>query len=272
MQYVYLLLNEHMPGLVKIGYTEREPEARAAELSSPTGVPGEFRVHASWAVDDGRTVEGLVFAELAPYRLLNQEFFRLTPDEARRLIQKVVIRYKRKGFRSLFDALIQDPDLAEEALEIQKELWKREEERRRLEAQGIKSEQERVRLKLEQLDRESNRVVMVQEESCVLDELGHRYLVTRTYPEERMITDALGNGQFLLNDRMQLGSLQVGQELRPKPEFLNELPPKIAGSTEFVIAGFTADAKVVIRIDGGTGIGIPFFGLNDRFSLVPEDQ
>jgi hypothetical protein len=42
--YVYCLTNPSMPGLVKIGMTTNDPEERAAELSSATGVPTPFRV------------------------------------------------------------------------------------------------------------------------------------------------------------------------------------------------------------------------------------
>ena len=38
------ITNNHMPGLVKIGYTERLPTMRAEELSSASGVPGSFVV------------------------------------------------------------------------------------------------------------------------------------------------------------------------------------------------------------------------------------
>jgi hypothetical protein len=37
--YIYVLTNPNMPGLVKIGYTQRLPRERANELSRATGVP-----------------------------------------------------------------------------------------------------------------------------------------------------------------------------------------------------------------------------------------
>lgn len=40
--YLYVLINESMEGIVKIGYTTRSPRLRASELSSPTGVPTPF--------------------------------------------------------------------------------------------------------------------------------------------------------------------------------------------------------------------------------------
>lgn len=42
--YVYILVNESMPGLVKIGRTSNSPCDRAKALSGATGVPTPFRV------------------------------------------------------------------------------------------------------------------------------------------------------------------------------------------------------------------------------------
>ena len=42
--YVYALINPAMPGLVKVGRTVKEPQARARELSAVTGVATAFIV------------------------------------------------------------------------------------------------------------------------------------------------------------------------------------------------------------------------------------
>lgn len=42
--FVYLMTNPSMPGLFKVGCTERAPSARARELSRPTGVPEHFEL------------------------------------------------------------------------------------------------------------------------------------------------------------------------------------------------------------------------------------
>jgi hypothetical protein len=42
--FIYILINPSMAGLVKIGKTTRDPEARAKELSQATGVPTPFYV------------------------------------------------------------------------------------------------------------------------------------------------------------------------------------------------------------------------------------
>lgn len=80
--YVYILVNEAMPGLVKIGKTARCVDQRARELSQ-TGVPFPFEVFASVFCPDCNEVEALAHKELAACRV-NQarEFFLCDLDKA----------------------------------------------------------------------------------------------------------------------------------------------------------------------------------------------
>jgi hypothetical protein len=55
--FVYILMNPSMPGLVKIGLTEDTAEARAASLSSASGVPTRFTVVYDELVSDCCQVE-----------------------------------------------------------------------------------------------------------------------------------------------------------------------------------------------------------------------
>jgi len=58
--YVYCMVNDAMPGLVKIGMTCEDPEHRARELSSATGVPFPFRVIVSKKVVNPRAKESAI--------------------------------------------------------------------------------------------------------------------------------------------------------------------------------------------------------------------
>ena len=51
-EFLYVLVNDSMPGFIKIGRTENDPDDRARQLSSFTGVPTAFRVYRSYAVAD----------------------------------------------------------------------------------------------------------------------------------------------------------------------------------------------------------------------------
>lgn len=86
--WVYVLTNEAMPGLVKIGLTTRTPKERAAELSSSSGVPLPFVV--AWA----RAVSGCDYVEKAVHRMLDdkrvngkRESFQVDVAKAREVIE-----------------------------------------------------------------------------------------------------------------------------------------------------------------------------------------
>ena len=63
--YVYCMSNDAMPGIFKIGMTLDDPEFRAKELSSATGVPFPFRVEITKRVHNPRE------KELAMHELLS---------------------------------------------------------------------------------------------------------------------------------------------------------------------------------------------------------
>lgn len=74
--FVYLLTNEYMPDVYKIGCTERAPHARAAELSASTGVPAPFKVFCYIEVTDCHAVERQMHEWLKHCRISpNREFF-----------------------------------------------------------------------------------------------------------------------------------------------------------------------------------------------------
>ena len=79
--FVYVLSNESMPGIYKIGYTDRSPLARVEELSKSTSVPTEFKVVCYGEVDDPHTFELELHEMCAEYRV-NQyrEFFRFDDE------------------------------------------------------------------------------------------------------------------------------------------------------------------------------------------------
>lgn len=74
--FVYILDNEYMPGLIKIGCTERSPRARADELSKHTGVPAAFRVLCYAEFDNFQAVEREMHEWCKAHRVnTGREFF-----------------------------------------------------------------------------------------------------------------------------------------------------------------------------------------------------
>lgn len=91
---VYVLTNLAMPGLVKIGMTDRSVEDRVKELSHPSGVPTSFKVHYACTVKDAEFVEKQVhLAFNFGDNRLNQkrEFFKIDPQRIVDILKLVEI-------------------------------------------------------------------------------------------------------------------------------------------------------------------------------------
>jgi T5orf172 domain len=88
--YVYVLVNASLPGLVKIGRTDRDPFARAEALRT-TGVPTPFQVLATFYVDDPAGTERQIHQRLDAVREdAGREFFRLDAGAAVQRVWEVV--------------------------------------------------------------------------------------------------------------------------------------------------------------------------------------
>jgi len=82
-----------MPGLVKIGFTDRDPITRSKELSSHTGVPGKFNIEKSWEVLGAEAIEKVIFEELSTLRLEGREFFRFSaPEKAINRVSSILLQ------------------------------------------------------------------------------------------------------------------------------------------------------------------------------------
>jgi len=81
---VYVLTNDAMPQMIKIGMTAREGvESRVAELSRATGVPLPFKVAVARSVHDARVVEKALHVAFGPDRVNpSREFFAIEPSRA----------------------------------------------------------------------------------------------------------------------------------------------------------------------------------------------
>ena len=80
--FVYVMQNEAMPGLVKIGLTTRLAEDRAQELFT-TGLPAPFEVVFRSLTSDPQALEKEVHEQLKGRRVKsNREFFSVSPEEA----------------------------------------------------------------------------------------------------------------------------------------------------------------------------------------------
>ena len=126
--FVYVLTNEAMPGLIKIGLTTDSVEARLTNLSAHTGVPLPFECYFAAVVKDGARIEKTLHQLFAESRINpKREFFRLDPE-------KVVLAISIGDFQEVTPgAAVVEPD-EQEALEK----VKARRPRIRLEAIGVK--------------------------------------------------------------------------------------------------------------------------------------
>lgn len=88
--FVYILSNESMPDLVKIGMTTRSPEKRAKEISSVTGVPIPYVVAYQERVVDCHLAEREIHRRLDYCRVnRDREFFEISIPDAKKVVQEV---------------------------------------------------------------------------------------------------------------------------------------------------------------------------------------
>lgn len=93
-QWVYIMSNPSVPGLLKIGYTKNEPEYRAKQLSSSTGVALPYKVEWAFQCFNGEALEHEVHHELESYRVnQHREFFDIPLNEAKEAIVKIGKNY-----------------------------------------------------------------------------------------------------------------------------------------------------------------------------------
>ena len=122
---IYILTNEAMPGLIKIGKTDRDVEERVRELSRHTGVPLPFSIFYSAEVGDMNTLENALHTAFGDKRLnKSREFFLLSPEQLLPLIQYVEIKNTTPQHDTLSTDLNEAKD-EEEGLEKMRKIIKK---------------------------------------------------------------------------------------------------------------------------------------------------
>lgn len=87
--HVYVMTNELIPNLVKIGKTSRTPEKRAQELKS-TGVPGTWIPQYSVFTPQCDVLEQAVHDALHGFRIsIEREFFRISVEDAQEKLDEL---------------------------------------------------------------------------------------------------------------------------------------------------------------------------------------
>lgn len=80
---VYILTNQAMPGIIKIGFTENSVEQRMKELDK-TATPIPFECYFAKLLDKAEFVERKMHEAFDEFRIRdNREFFRMAPEQAK---------------------------------------------------------------------------------------------------------------------------------------------------------------------------------------------
>jgi len=87
-EYVYVLVNKSMPGMVKIGMTTDTPVKRARDINRATGIPTPWVPVWSLKCYSSYILEQRVHEHLSQYRVAeNREMFRIDSVTAQRVIE-----------------------------------------------------------------------------------------------------------------------------------------------------------------------------------------
>ena len=87
---VYVLQNEAMPGLIKIGITHDEQVDKRLQTLYTTGVPRPFECIWAGEVDDCAEIESLIHNAFSDFRINpKREFFKLKPERVIPLLKKL---------------------------------------------------------------------------------------------------------------------------------------------------------------------------------------
>ncbi|MCP2207456.1 GIY-YIG nuclease family protein [Bradyrhizobium diazoefficiens] len=132
---VYVLTNEAMPGLVKIGCTQNDLAGRVRGLFQ-TGVPLPFEVFYACEVQDCKFVEKQIHDAFGDHRVSkSREFFRIAPERVKAALL-IGAKAEIKIGDEIFEGL---PDIKETASEMKAEVEAAKRRARfRLEMIGIK--------------------------------------------------------------------------------------------------------------------------------------
>jgi hypothetical protein len=108
---IYVLTNEAMPGLVKIGMTNDNVESRITQLSTHSGVPLPFECYFAAEVNDCAKLEKTLHQLFSENRINpKREFFRIDPE-------KVVLAISIGDFKEITPGFVEIDEQEQKALE-----------------------------------------------------------------------------------------------------------------------------------------------------------
>ena len=91
--YVYILVNKGQPGILKIGYTDRTPQQRVAEINKGAGIITPWYISNAFPCKSPNYIESLVHKHFEQYNI-NKEGFAVTIAMAEKVISDIISENK----------------------------------------------------------------------------------------------------------------------------------------------------------------------------------
>lgn len=94
--FIYILTNEAMPGIVKVGKTKNEPIKRASQLSSATGVPLRFSAFRHYEVlnsDEAEKFAHRILERIFGRPNSQREFFSGSPEDISEILDDALVPF-----------------------------------------------------------------------------------------------------------------------------------------------------------------------------------
>ena len=91
--YIYVLENKGQPGILKIGYTDRTPQQRVAEINKGAGIITPWYISNAFPCKSPNYIESLVHKHFEQYNI-NKEGFAVTIAMAEKVISDIISENK----------------------------------------------------------------------------------------------------------------------------------------------------------------------------------
>jgi hypothetical protein len=121
--WVYVISNKAMPGILKVGYSMKDPSIRAKELGG-TGIPHEYEVDYEALVENPFQVEQQAHRSLGKF-LEKKEWFRCSLDEAVLALKnacgdQLIKEFHRKSDRAKIEAAFAERNREQKRIEAER--------------------------------------------------------------------------------------------------------------------------------------------------------
>lgn len=172
--FVYIMSNEAMPGIYKIGCTSRKPDERSEDLYT-TGVPLPFTVEYCIYIESYQFIERLIHRSLSQYRInKDREFFKYDLIKCILELKRIAIehssykeKYRTRHLRSIIEGWekkyfeeLEGKKQERLARDAEERRIRREQEARDAEEQ-LRNQQLEIKLKKEQEESKRGCIILV---------------------------------------------------------------------------------------------------------------